>query len=243
MILTAHQPVYLPWLGLFHKIALADRFVCYDHVDHSSYDYTAKNVVNSANGPVQLVVPLKRHGGASQALKDVQIENATPWQKKHWKALCLAYGKAPHFARYEPFLAEFYTTPWTHVCAMNTALLDWLLQALGIPRRIEFSSALGLVTAKSEAALEMSLKLGADMLIFGAQGRDYADVAAFQAAGVQPVFQQYRHPEYPQIHNRSFRSHLSVLDLLFNCGPDSLEILMRGNLSRQQLEAPHDCFV
>jgi hypothetical protein len=243
MILTAHQPVYLPWLGLFHKIALADRYVCYDHVDHSSYDYTAKNQVNSANGPVQLVVPLKRHHGQAQALMDVQIENATPWQKKHHKALCLSYSKAPFFAQYEPWLAGFYATRWTHITPMNNALLHWLLQQLGIPREIELSSRLGLTGAKSDAALDMSRKLGAQALIFGTQGRDYADLPSFQAAGIAPIFQSYQHPQYTQVHGRQFSSHLSVLDLLFNAGPRSLEILMSGNLSREQLEAELECLV
>lgn len=243
MILTAHQPVYLPWLGLFHKIALADRYVCYDHAEHSSYDYTAKNQVNSANGPVQLVVPLKRHHGVAQPLKDVQIENATPWQKKHHKALCLAYAKAPYFARHEPWLAQFYATRWTHITPMNNALLAWLLQQLGIEREITLSSTLGLQGAKSEAALDMCVKLGASALIFGAQGRDYADVDAFRAAGVTPVFQGYHHPAYAQVHGREFRSHLSVLDLLFNAGPRSLEILMSGNLDRRELEAEIGCLV
>lgn len=243
MILTAHQPVYLPWLGLFHKIALADAYVCYDHAEHSSYDYTAKNQINSANGPVQLVVPLKRHHGVALALKDLQIENATPWQKKHHKALCLAYAKAPYFEQYEPWLASFYATRWTHITPMNQALLGWLLQQLGIERETTLSSTLDLQGAKSEAALDMCLKLGAGALIFGAQGRDYADLQAFEAAGVRPVFQSYRHPTYAQVHGREFRSHLSVLDLLFNAGPRSLEILMIGNLDRPQLEAELGCLV
>jgi hypothetical protein len=190
-----------------------------------------------------LIVPLKHHHGQPQALKDVRIDHATPWQKKHFKALCLAYSKAPHYKVYEPWLAQFYATPFTHITELNTVLLRWLLQQLGLVREIEFSSALELKGAKSDALLDMSRQLGARAMIFGTQGRGYANVESFRDARIAPVFQSYQHPVYPQVHGRHFTSHLSVLDLLFNAGPRSLEILMSGNLSRERLEAEIECIV
>jgi hypothetical protein len=235
MILTAHQPVYLPWLGLFHKIALADRFVCYDHVARSHYDYTARNQIRTANGSTTLIVPLRKSKESTQPLKDVRIDTSLPWRKKHWKTIENAYRKAPYYDAYAPFLGRFYEHEWAFVTEMNTALLSWLLDALGIPREIESSSALQIEREKSEGVLEMSLKLKAKIFIFGALGRDYADVERFRASGVEPVFQDYRHPTYQQLHGE-FASHLSVIDLLFNCGPQSLAILQADNLSRHDLE-------
>jgi hypothetical protein len=81
----------------------------------------------------------------------------------------------------------------------------------------------------------MCRKCGATVYIFGAQGKDYADEAVFREAGIVPLFQDYRHPVYPQLHG-DFQSHLSIVDLLFNCGNDSLDILMSGNLDRKGLE-------
>jgi WbqC-like protein family len=74
--------------------------------------------------------------------------------------------------------------------------------------------------------LEMCRKLGADAYVFGTLGRDYAKVEDFQRANIRIGFQDYRHPQYPQLHG-GFVPHLSIIDLLFNCGPNSLEVLMK----------------
>jgi hypothetical protein len=105
-------------------------------------------------------------------------------------------------------------------------MLRWFLVALGIHVRFLRASELGLEGTKSDLVLDMCRKLGAKTYIFGALGQDYARVEDFQQAGVEVVFQDYRHPEYPQLHG-GFASHLSIIDLLFNCGPKSLEILMK----------------
>ena len=75
----------------------------------------------------------------------------------------------------------------------------------------------------------MCKRLDADVYVFGALGRDYAVVEDFEAAGVRAVFQEYVHPRYPQLHGE-FVPYLSIVDLLFNCGPESLEILMSGQV-------------
>jgi hypothetical protein len=74
----------------------------------------------------------------------------------------------------------------------------------------------------------MCRQLGANTYIFGAQGRNYADVGSFTSAGIDARFQDYQHPTYPQLHG-SFEPYMSVIDLLFNAGPESAKILMSGN--------------
>jgi hypothetical protein len=77
----------------------------------------------------------------------------------------------------------------------------------------------------------MCRQLKADVYIFGSQGRDYADVGKFLAAGVEPYFQDYRHPTYGQLHGK-FLPYMSAIDLLFNEGPRSRDILLSGNDTR-----------
>jgi hypothetical protein len=76
----------------------------------------------------------------------------------------------------------------------------------------------------------MCKQLGASTYIFGAQGRNYADVGSFAAAGIDARFQDYQHPSYPQLHG-IFEPFMSVIDLLFNAGPESARILMSGNVA------------
>lgn len=235
MILTAHQPCYLPWLGLFHKIALADTFVCYDHVLYSQGDFTAKNCIKTAQGRHWLIVPVVGGKRVKQTLNELKIDNASDWRGNHWKTICTAYGRAPYFNRYADYLENFYRKEWEDLTEMTLTMLQWLLATLGIPRPLERSSRLDIHGAKSEGVLDMCRKFKAEMIILGEQGPNYIDQELFDKARVRIMVQNYEHPKYKQMHG-TFVSHLSVLDLLFNCGEKSLDILMSGNKSRADLQ-------
>jgi hypothetical protein len=227
VVLTAHQPVYLPWLGLFHKIALADTFVSFNRVQYLPKDWNNRNRVRTATGPVWLTVPVHKQGHREKPLDEIEIDNRKPWQRKHWRTLEMSYGKAPHYAAYRDFFASVYAREWTHLAELNDHMLRWFLDTLGIVVDFAFASDHDFKGAKSDLVLDMCKTLGADRFIFGAHGRDYADVDSFTAAGIEVVFQDYRHPVYEQFQG-GFEPYMSVVDLLFNCGPDSLEIIMSG---------------
>jgi len=227
VILTAHQPVYLPWLGLFHKIALADTFVSFNRVQYLPKDWNNRNRVRTAAGPVWLSVPVHKKGHRDRPLDEIEIDNGKPWQRKHWRTLEMSYGKAPHYAAYRDFFAAVYAREWTHLAELNDHMLRWFLETLGISVDFRFASDHDFQGAKSALVLDMCRTLGARTFIFGTHGRDYADVDAFSAAGIDVVFQDYRHPVYPQFQG-GFEPYMSIVDLLFNCGPDSLEVIMSG---------------
>jgi hypothetical protein len=235
MILTAHQPVYLPWLGLFHKIALADAFVSFDTVQYLPKDWNNRNRIKSASGPIWLSVPVLRKGYMEKPISGIEINNAVPWGRKHWQSLYLNYKKAPHFDRYASFFEELYAREWRFLVDLNDHMLRWFLETLGITVAFSSASDHRFEGHKSDLVLDMCRKMGADLYIFGALGKDYAHKEAFDEAHVQLLFQDYAHPLYPQLHG-DFVSHLSIVDLLFNCGDRSLEVLMSGNLSRKDVE-------
>jgi hypothetical protein len=236
VILTAHQPVYLPWLGLFHKIALADMFISFNQVQYQVKDWNNRNKIKTAQGPIWLSVPVKKKGFLERRYVEIEIDNEQPWQHKHWSSIYHAYHKAPHFSRYAADIESFYNTEWRTLVELNEVMLRRFLDLLGIDTRFEYMNHFDFRGAKSDLVLDMCRQLKADVYVFGAQGRDYADVASFDASHITCHFQDYRHPIYPQLHG-DFVSHLSVVDLLFNCGPDALRILMSGNVTRDELTA------
>ena len=236
MILTAHQPVYLPWLGLFHKIALADLFISFDQVQYLPKDWNNRNRIKTSTGPVWLTVPVLRHGHRERPLSELEINNALPWGRKHWRTLDLNYRHAPYFREYAPFFEETYARRWSTLAELNGHMLDWLLRILGITTPVRSMGELHVEGRKSDLVLNMCLAVGAAVYVFGEQGRSYADIGAFRRNGVEPVFQDYRHPVYPQQHGE-FISHLSVVDLLFNCGPRSLGVILSGNTAKADLLA------
>ena len=234
MILTTHQPVYLPWLGLFHKIALADHFVSLNQVQYQVNDWNNRNKIRTSTGDIWLSVPVKHRNHLNLSYEDILIDNARPWRRKHWKSICQNYKAAPCFKKYADYFEDCYSRDWQTLLDLNESMLVWFLKTLGIDVPISSARAMELQGQKSDLLLDMCVKKRADVFIFGAQGRDYADKDSFAKAGVLPLFQSYRHPVYRQLHGE-FMPNLSIIDLLFNCGEDSLEILMSGNLGKADL--------
>ena len=102
---------------------------------------------------------------------------------------------------------------------------------LNINTKIVKASDYSFLGTKSELVLDMCIKLEADIYIFGEQGRDYADIDAFKSKNVNPYFQSYKHPIYKQIKGE-FEPFMCVLDLIFNQGSNSKEIIMSNNVNR-----------
>jgi len=234
VILTAHQPVYLPWLGLFHKIALADMFCYFDIVQYQTKDYNNRNRIKTHSGDIWLSVPVESKNHFEKGVGDVRIVQ-NGWQRKHFKSIQMAYQKAAYFNEYIGGLeAILIGQSFETLSALNFAMLGFLLECLEIKTPIVRASDYSFSGAKSELVLDMCRQLKADVYIFGAQGRHYADAGAFHAACVQPYFRDYHHPVYRQLYGE-FRPYMSVIDLLFNEGPQGREILLSGNDIRADL--------
>jgi hypothetical protein len=236
VILTAHQPGYLPWLGLFHKIAVADLFCYFDIVQYQTKDYNNRNKIKTHSGAIWLSVPVESKDHFEKCVGEIRIMQ-NGWQRKHVKSIQHAYQKALYFGDYGAelesiLLRESHET----LSALNLEILRFLLRALAIETPIVKASDYEFQGTKSDLVLDMCRQLKADVYVFGSQGRDYADVAKFQAAGVTPCFQDYRHPTYRQLHGE-FLPYMSVIDLLFNEGPRSREILLSGNDARPNFHA------
>ena len=72
--------------------------------------------------------------------------------------------------------------------------------------------------------------VNADTYISGAEGINYLDMDLWNRSGLKIIFQKYTHPEYTQFNSSVFQPYMNILDLLFNCGPKSLEVLLNAKL-------------
>jgi hypothetical protein len=233
-ILTAHQPLYLPWLGFFHKVAMSDIFVFMDDVQFINDDYIHRNKIKMPTGWIWLTVPILSKEHLNKKIKDMQIDNDKNWNKKHWKSISSNYAKAPYFESYKDFFENIYEKKWDNLADLDECLLKYLLKELKISVKLIKASEQNFEGKKSDRILDMCMKLGADAYIFGELGKNYADVEDFENKGVKVYFQKYVHPVYSQLHG-DFVSHLSIIDLLFCYGEKSYDILMRENPTRDDL--------
>ena len=234
MILTAHQPVYLPWLGLFHKIALAETFVYFDQVQYLPKDWMNRNKIRTKSGSIWLTVPVLRKGYRDLKTSEIEINNSIDWQKKHFRSISLNYKKSPYFENYIPFFEDVYSRKWKFLGELNEYMLKWFLDELGIKVNFLNANDFKFQGEKSSLILNMCKELNASTYIFGMLGKDYADVQEFEKNDIGLIFQNYNHPKYSQLY-REFISHMSVIDLLFNHGPKSLEIILSNNISQKSI--------
>ena len=229
MILTAHQPVYLPWLGLFHKIASADLFCYFDIVQYQRKDYNNRNKVKTSNGELWLSVPVESKNHLSKNVSKILIVQDS-WVKKHLKSIELNYKKTPFFKDYFPELQSILINDSKDSLGyLNLKLLEYFMECLKIDTPIVKASDCNFEGIGSDLVLDMCVKLGADNYIFGEHGKNYADVKAFKEAEIVVEFQNYIHPVYRQM-GRDFLPYMSIIDLLFNEGDKSYEILMSNNI-------------
>lgn len=223
---SIHQPGYLPWLGYFEKIASADMHVFLDTVQFEKNSFDNRNRIRSHTGSIWLTVPVITRGKFGENyLNEAELDVKQPWQNKHWKTLSLNYAKAPYFSKYADFFEETYNNEWKTLLKLNLHLTRYLLNQLGINTELVMASELAVDGKKSDLVLNICKKLEATTYLSGALGKDYLEIENFENNDIEVVFQQYLHPEYKQMFP-GFVSHLSIVDLLFNHGPESLNILM-----------------
>lgn len=226
MIVSIHQPNFLPWLGFFDKVDRSDVFILLDNVQFEKNEWQNRNRIKGANGPQWLTVPVRHR--FPQTIAETQINNTIDWRRKHWNAIMSNYGKTPYFQQYKTVFEAAYQRSWEHLVDLNAHLLHIVFEALGLRQRICFASEFPVQTTSSERLAELCHAVGADEYIAGSGGHEYLDTQPFETRQIQVAFQAYRHPVYPQIFG-AFEPHLSVLDLLFNCGDQSLDII-RGHI-------------
>tara|TARA_B100000795_G_scaffold270018_1_gene261909 strand:- start:4357 stop:5049 length:693 start_codon:yes stop_codon:yes gene_type:complete len=229
VILTAHQPVYLPWLGLFHKIQNADLFCYFDIVQYQRKDYNNRNKIKTSNGELWLSVPVESKGHLNKNVSEILIIQDN-WVKKHLKSIELNYKKTLFFQDYFPELESILINESQNSLGiLNLKLLKFFMKCLGIVTPIVKASDYSFNGVGSELVLDMCIKLGADSYIFGEQGKNYANINAFTEENILVEFQNYIHPVYNQV-GRTFLPYMSIVDLLFNEGEKSFDILMLNNI-------------
>lgn len=231
-LLSAHQPVYLPWLGFFDKIEIADLFVIFDDVPYSKKMWYNRNYINGINNKILLSVPVKFNTSSEIKHKDVLIDNTLSWQKKHWKSIYVAYSSYPYFSNYAKDLEKIYNKKWEKLVDLNLALIFLFLKYLEINTKIVRASEYIFHGNKSQLIIDMCKKLNFENYVFGELGKNYCDINEFNKNGIQPYFQKYIHPVYQVPFKKKFYKNMCILDLLFFYGKNSRKILKKNNLNK-----------
>lgn len=192
---------YLPPISYFHAIAKNEGNIVLDKFEHfPKQTYRNRAKIATANGILDLVIPIQHGRKERIAMKDVKISYDHEWQRLHWLSLQTAYRSSPYFEFYEDDFKPFYETKHTYLFDFNVAQLELILKCLKIKRQIEYTE---------------EYKKEYDSL-------DFRDLIHPKKNSILSEAKPY----YQLFEDRNgFLSDLSVIDLIFNQGPQSKNYL------------------
>lgn len=229
MKVAISQPTYLPWLGYFDLIDQVDAFVILDSVQFEKQSWQQRNRIKTPTGLQWLTVPVIFRGRLGQAIKEVEIRETDFWHD-HLRAIELNYRRAPYFENYfDQLSSKVMCGPGTRLADLNVRLIEWLMSVLGIQTKLIFASQLNQRGKRTELLANICVALGSEQYISPPGSAVYllAEKEKLIRQNVELCFQRYEHPQYRQAFP-PFCPQASIIDLIFNEGPRSMEIVRAG---------------
>lgn len=225
MKVAIHQPNFFPYPGFFHKLTLADTFVI---MDNTQYDkkFTNRNKIVIPKGWTWIQVPINKNHKFSPN-KSVEINNEISWKAKHLKMLQRSYSNSNYYKTFEHFFEDLYSNDWKMLFDLNFTSLKKTLDFLNIKIKIIKESELDISGKSTKRLVNICKAIGADIYVSGIGGKNYMDEKSFSENKIKIEYQNYSSVVYPQHQTHEFIPDLSIIDLLFNLGKDSLKAIKK----------------
>jgi len=202
--------------------------VIYDCAQYVKRHWHNRNRIKTVNGIEWLTIPVITKGRFEQPIDQVEIEK--PWAEKHWRALELAYKRAPFFEQLAPIVKAWYERADKEVrlTDVNAIFLHGIAALLGLQTQIVNGAVYPAQGVKTERLLAICRAAGADRYLSGPSAKEYFDESIFASAGIATEWMSYDgYPEYPQLHG-GFEHAVTAIDLLFNSGSEAPQKLKRS---------------
>ncbi len=228
MIISIHQPQYLPWAGYLDKIDQADIFILLDTVQFKKSEWQNRNRFKTAQGPSWVTVPVIHDFG--QLLSEVVIDpHQESWSRKHQQALRTHYGSAPHYSWVTEYLDRIWEKGWERLAPLNRATLEVFMELMGIDTPLLWASEMDPAPEHpDERLISLCRQTGADTYLAGSAGPEYMEMERWHGSGIEVCIHDFTHPVYTQPFG-DFLPAMSTVDLLCNCGPDALALMRAAN--------------
>jgi glutaredoxin-related protein len=225
------QSNYIPWRGFFDFIDDVDLFIFHDDLQYTKSDWRNRNRIKTPQGWQWLTVPVKQ-GHTRRLIMETQIDYSRQWQKMHFNKLQANYYAAPFMDNFLDDFMSIINQEFSKISDLNVALCRWVMEVLEIRTPLRFSPEFSPVGKKTARLIDILTKVGADAYLSGPAAAGYLDVELFRRHGIRLEFKSYDYPSYPQLWGE-FVGEVSVLDLLFNTGPEARRYLKSRTPNRQ----------
>jgi hypothetical protein len=212
------QPFLFPWVGLFEQIQLADVYVHYDDVAFSKGSFINRVQIKTARGSQWMSIPLvDRHLG--DKIIDLRSDERTDWRQQQLRDLARHYAQAPYLGEMLQLATSIYEQRDQRPAELLIEALHAVTAYFGLADHTQFyrSSQIPVSGRSSPRVLDVVRHFRGDVYVTGHGAKNYLDHEAFEAAGVSVRYMDYERRPYPQLHG-SFDPHVSILDLIANCG-------------------------
>lgn len=227
LIISIQQPEYFPWLGFFNKVANVDLVVLLDSVQFKKRYFDNRVRIRNHDGWQWLRIPIKSKGRFGQKISEVEIDQSVNWKSENLKALERNYRASPNFKNYFGEIEKLYQTDFSNLSTFNVEAIQLTTGLLGLKKDFLVASGENFDGKGSDLILDICKRLNASIYLSGKFGVDYLKEADFESESIRIIYQNFQHPKYNQLHG-DFLPNMSVLDLLFNEGEKSLDVIKNG---------------
>jgi hypothetical protein len=215
MIISIHQPDYMPYLGYYYKIYQSEIFVFLDDVQFSNDNMHHWNKIKTPQGEHRLKIPVAYKFG--DKINEVRTKDELKWKEKHLKTLEMNYSKTQYFKEIYPQYKEIMLQEYSNLAEMNIAVNLFICEGMGIQPKFIRSSELKINSAKEDRVIDLCLALGGKTYLSGNGAKAYQVFEHFEDKGLHLKYTDFKAFEYKQIWGQ-FIPNLSVVDYIFNCG-------------------------
>jgi len=230
MKIAISQPTFLPWAGYFALIDYVDEFVFLDNVQFIKRSWMQRNKMKSNDKELYLTVSVNSKKKYLQKIKDVEIDHNNFKKDKLLTSIKMSYSKSEFFKEYFGLLEKVFDGENTKLVDLNISLIGEICNVIGIKTPKITSSVVD--NNCPETNIDLLKKIcqlrGCREYISTNGAKNYmGDIKKFNDTKIDISFFEFFYPEYRQI-GKNFISHLSILDLLFNEGPNTINILRKN---------------
>ena len=233
-IVAIHQPNFLPWLGYFSKIASSDVFIVMDNAQFPKKGGSWSNRVKLrvAGNAAWVTVPIVRAYHGVRTVREMQIDDTSPWRAKLLKTIRMNYAHAPSIDSVFPLLEQIILYETDSLAEFNLVGIKTICETLGLDTsRFVIGSTLATTGAATELLISMVRAVGGSDYLCGGGASGYQDDDAFARAGIRLQYQSFVHPDYTQGKGVTFQPGLSIVDALMWCGVEGTAGLLAGAAS------------
>jgi len=225
------QSSFLPWMGYFDLLDSVDVFYLYDDVAFTFKTWRNRNRIKTARGVEWISVPVQ-HETPRPVIDRARIAPDGNWAEKIQGKIAEAYRGAPHFRRYWSGIHQILAARHETISDLNEALLREVASMLGIRTEIRRTRAFGATATGEDRVFEIIERAGIHYLVNGPSAETYSNHDRYRQAGIGLAYMSYDYRLYPQLHG-SFEPGMSVIDLLFNTGPEAYSYLKSRTAPRE----------